>query len=170
MPGLEVVVRRIGVERLELLRVVGRAVVVDPEAAGGELVEAQHVHDADGRQARAEQVRPLRHARADQQAAVAAALDRQLARAACTCSSISHSAAAMKSSKTFCFCSFVPAWCHSSPYSPPPRRFADRVDAAHLQPRQPADREARRQRDVEAAVAVEQRRVVAVELEALLVA
>ncbi len=38
-------------------------------------------------------------------------------------SAISHSAAAMKSSKTFCFLSFVPAWCHSSPYSPPPRRL-----------------------------------------------
>ena len=36
---------------------------------------------------------------------------------------ISHSAAAMKSSKTFCFLSLVPAWCHSSPYSPPPRKL-----------------------------------------------
>ncbi len=36
---------------------------------------------------------------------------------------ISHSAAAMKSSKTFCFFAFVPARCQSSPYSPPPRRF-----------------------------------------------
>jgi hypothetical protein len=29
----------------------------------------------------------------------------------------------MKSSKTFCFRSNIPAWCQSSPYSPPPRRF-----------------------------------------------
>ena len=36
---------------------------------------------------------------------------------------ISHSAAAMKSSKTFCLWSFVPALCQASPYSPPPRRF-----------------------------------------------
>ena len=121
---LQVVIRRIGVQRLELVGVVGRAVVVDPEAAGGELLEPQHVHDADGRQARPEQVGPLRHHGADQQAAVAAALDRQLLRARCTCLAISHSAAAMKSSKTFCFLSLVPAWCHSSPYSPPPRRFA----------------------------------------------
>jgi hypothetical protein len=34
---------------------------------------------------------------------------------------ISHSAAAMKSSNTFCFFSFVPASCHASPYSLPPR-------------------------------------------------
>ena len=39
-------------------------------------------------------------------------------------SSISHCAAAMKSSNTFCFCSFVPALCHASPYSEPPRRLA----------------------------------------------
>src|ERR1041385_133016 len=37
--------------------------------------------------------------------------------------SINHCAAAMKSSNTFCFLDFIPAWCHSSPYSPPPRRF-----------------------------------------------
>ena len=35
-----------------------------------------------------------------------------------------YSAAAMKSSKTFCFFSNMPALCHSSPYSPPPRMFA----------------------------------------------
>ena len=37
---------------------------------------------------------------------------------------ISHSAAEMKSSNTFCLRSLVPARCHSSPYSPPPRRLA----------------------------------------------
>src|SRR5512139_1455989 len=37
---------------------------------------------------------------------------------------ISHSAAAMKSSKTFCFLSSIPARCHDSPNSPPPRRLA----------------------------------------------
>src|SRR5258707_1175202 len=37
---------------------------------------------------------------------------------------INHSAAAMKSTNTFCLFSFVPARCHSSPYSPPPRRLA----------------------------------------------
>ena len=37
---------------------------------------------------------------------------------------ISHSADAMKSSKTFCFFSFVPALCQASPYSEPPRRQA----------------------------------------------
>ena len=30
----------------------------------------------------------------------------------------------MKSSNTFCFLCRMPARCHSSPYSPPPRRLA----------------------------------------------
>uniref|UniRef100_A0A224XZV3 Putative secreted protein n=1 Tax=Panstrongylus lignarius TaxID=156445 RepID=A0A224XZV3_9HEMI len=38
--------------------------------------------------------------------------------------SIKYSAAAWKSSKTFCLFSKRPASCHFSPYSPPPRRFA----------------------------------------------
>ena len=37
---------------------------------------------------------------------------------------ISRSAAAAKSSNTFCLCSRMPARCHSSPFSEPPRRFA----------------------------------------------
>ena len=37
----------------------------------------------------------------------------------------SHSAAAMKSSNTFCLSSCVPALCQASPYSPPPRRLAE---------------------------------------------
>ncbi len=39
--------------------------------------------------------------------------------------SIRYSHAAMKSSKTFCFLSSMPARCHFSPYSLPPRRFTD---------------------------------------------
>ena len=34
-----------------------------------------------------------------------------------------YSAAAMKSSKTFCFLSSMPPLCQASPYSPPPRRL-----------------------------------------------
>src|SRR5438132_13607225 len=37
--------------------------------------------------------------------------------------SIKYSAAPMKSSNTFCFTCSIPASCHFSPYSPPPRRF-----------------------------------------------
>ena len=76
--GLEVVERRVGVEGLELVRVVGGAVVVGPGPADGELVEAEHVHDADGGQGGAEEVGALGHAGADEQAAVAAAADGEL--------------------------------------------------------------------------------------------
>ena len=41
-----------------------------------------------------------------------------------------YSPAAMKSSNTFCFFSFIPASCHAWPYSPPPRRLA----VAHTPP------------------------------------
>ena len=46
----DVVIGRVAVQGLELLGVVCRAVVVDPEAPGSELVEAQHIHHAHGRQ------------------------------------------------------------------------------------------------------------------------
>ena len=87
-------------ERLELVRVVARPVVGDPVPADRELVEPQHVHDADRGDRHAEQVGPLLHHRADQQAAVGAAHDRQPAGRVLL--AISHSAAAMKSSNTFC--------------------------------------------------------------------
>ena len=51
---------------------------------------------------RAEQVGPLGDRRADQQPAVRAAGDRRAARGRVYLLAISHSAAAMKSSKTFC--------------------------------------------------------------------
>ena len=72
--GLDVVERRVGVERLELLRVVARAVVGNPVPADRELVEAEHVHDADLRDGDAEEVGALVDDRADQQAAVRPAL------------------------------------------------------------------------------------------------
>src|SRR5690606_25984024 len=40
------------------------------------------------------------------------------------CCSIRYSAAAIKSSNTFCLFICVPPRCQLSPYSPPPRRFA----------------------------------------------
>ena len=75
---LDVVIWRILQDGLELGRVVGRAVVVDPRSALGELLEPQHVHHAHRGQAGAEQFRPLGHHGADQQPAVAAAVDGQL--------------------------------------------------------------------------------------------
>ena len=76
--GADVVHRRVGIERLELRRVLRRAVVALPTGALSEAVEAQHVEHADLRHGGAEQVRSLRQTRADQQPAVGAAEDRQV--------------------------------------------------------------------------------------------
>ena len=65
----------------------------------------------------------------------------------------------MKSSNTFCFLPSMPAWCQASPYSRAAAQVGHRVDAALLDERRHQRREARRQADVEAAVAVQQRRV-----------
>ena len=98
---------------------------------------------------------------ADQQAAVAAALDRELRRRRVLLRDqlfggrdevVEHVLLVL----------LLPALCHASPYSPPPRRFAHSINAAHLHPRQRAALERRRQRDVEAAVAVKNRGVPAV--------
>ncbi len=73
--GLEVVIGGIGAEGFEFFGVVGGAVVVDPGPADGELVEAEHVHDAHGGEAGPIEFGALGHAGADEQAAIAAALD-----------------------------------------------------------------------------------------------
>ncbi len=77
-------------------------------------------------------------------------------------SPIRYSAAAMKSSKTFCFsgepAGVVPVLAVLAAAA----QAGDGVDAAHLEPGDRARREGRRHRDVEAAVAGEQRRVLAV--------
>ncbi len=58
-----------------------------------------------------------------------------LSRASCSRSSTSRRAQARKSSNTFCLCVRLPARCHSSPNSPPPRRFAVDEDAARARDR-----------------------------------
>src|SRR4029077_12348714 len=69
------------------------------------------------------QIRMLRDHRAHQQATVASTLNRELSRTRVILVG-QYSAAAAKSSNTFCFFVRLPALCHSSPKSPPPRMFA----------------------------------------------
>ena len=66
----------------------------------------------------------LRERGAHQEPAVRAALDREPLGLRVASSSTSRRAHARKSSNTFCFFVSLPASCHSSPNSPPPRRFA----------------------------------------------
>jgi hypothetical protein len=86
-------------------------------------VEAEHVVHANAGQGGAEEVGPLGDARADEQPPLEWPSIASFG-VTVTLLAMSHSAAAMKSSKTFCLSSFVPALCHASPYSPPPRRLA----------------------------------------------
>mmetsp|Transcript_25702 Transcript_25702/g.86223 ORF Transcript_25702/g.86223 Transcript_25702/m.86223 type:complete len:476 (-) Transcript_25702:11-1438(-) len=74
-PGLDVVVGRVGPERLEVPGVVRRAVIGRPEMANGELVEAEHVQEAHLAEHAAREVRALVGHRGDQQAAVGSPLD-----------------------------------------------------------------------------------------------
>ena len=72
--------------------------------------------------------------------------------------SISHSAAAMKSSKTFCLRQLRPRLVPRLAVFAAAAQVGLGIDAPHLHPDQVAHAERRRQRDVEAAVAVEQGR------------
>ena len=131
------------------------AVVRLPRPADGELVEAQHVHHAHRRQRRAEEVRPLRHARRRPAGRRCCRRRWRASASTCSCSRIRHSAAAMKSSKTFCLLLQAPGVVPRLAVLAAAAQVGHGVDAAHLQPRRHRRREAGRERDVEAAVAVE---------------
>ena len=74
-------VGRVGVEPLELLGVVGRAVLGDPGLARAEEVVADHVEQRHVAEHHREEVGPLDFRRADQKAAVRAAADGEPRRA-----------------------------------------------------------------------------------------
>ena len=78
-----------------------------------------------------------------------------------------NSAAAMKSSKTFCLLCFMPAWCQSLAVFAAAAEVGDGVNATHLEPGDGGRREAGLEADVESAVAVEEGRVPAVAGEVL---
>ena len=82
---------------------------------------------------------------------------------------IRYSAAANKSSKTFCFFSNIPCSCHFSPYSPPPRRLGSANQPPCLQPpRIHRDSTRGNSAQVESAVAGHQQPLRAVLLQPLL--
>ncbi len=72
-----VVIRRVGREPADRLRIVGRAVLGDPERGDAEAVVAEHVEQRHAADDGAEQLRPLGQRGADEQAAVRAPGDRQ---------------------------------------------------------------------------------------------
>ena len=156
-----VVVRRVGVQPGELLGDVGVAVLVGPQPGDEELREAHHVEQRHARTTR----RGHRSGRCVRAAPTSSPpfeppVDGQpLARRAAR-SPTSQSAAAWKSSNTFCLLARRPAWCHASPCSSPPRRPATAYSAAGRAPRRDRRRPRRRLGDGEAAVAGEDQRRV----------
>ena len=129
----DAVVRRVGVQPGELLGDVGVAVLARPQPGDQELREAHHVEQRHAAPHGPAQVGALGEGDADEQPAVRAAEDRPAARGWRGARSTSQSAAAWKSSNTFCLLARRPAWCHASPSSSPPRRpaMAYRPPAAH---------------------------------------
>lgn len=74
---LNIVIRRIGQKFPEIRFFVRIAIIVDPIASGSKPVEAQHVHHAHSGVTGREQVWPLVHHRADEQAAIGTPFNRQ---------------------------------------------------------------------------------------------
>ncbi len=122
----------------------------------GQLI-ADHVEQRRRAHRGREQVRPLGERRADQQAAVRLTAERTAAPASSSRSAISVSAAAMKSSKTFCFCvqhaGLVPV---VAPLAATPQGGSDE-DAAGLDPGEREGGVRRGERLPETAVPVEDR-------------
>ena len=157
-PVANVVIGRIGPQHPEIRLPVRIAVIVDPVAPGGEPVEAQHVHHADSGQRRCEQVGPLIHHRADEQAAIGPPLD---------CETVSR--CDVLGDQIFAGRDEIVE--HVLLVRPPAgivpglAIFAaaadvrDREDAAHVDPGQPARLEGGRGGDIEPAISVEQGRV-----------
>ena len=129
-------------------------------------MEAQHVHHADRRQGRAEQIGSLIQRCADEQSAVAAASNGQLIRPR-----VSVGDEPLRRGDKIAEHIWL-LQLHPGPvpflavFAAPPQTGL-RVNAAHFHPDEVGDRESRREADVEPSVAVEQRGIGAVHLQPL---
>ena len=72
-PCVDIVIRGIGIERLEFLRVMRRSIVSLPTGTLTPKIEPQHIHHPHMRQNHAEQIRALHHTSTHQQSAVGTA-------------------------------------------------------------------------------------------------
>mmetsp|Transcript_6598 Transcript_6598/g.27333 ORF Transcript_6598/g.27333 Transcript_6598/m.27333 type:complete len:718 (+) Transcript_6598:973-3126(+) len=165
--ALDVVQRRVSVQGLEHLGVVAGAVVGGPGPADREVLVAQHVHHAHLRHGRGEQLRALVGDRAHQQAAIAAAVDGERGRAGNVVLYQPFSGGDEVVEDVLLLqlgAGIVPGGAVFTAATD----GRDDIDAAHLEPGRRGDAVGGGGGDVEAAVAVEQRGVAAVELETLL--
>ena len=161
--------RRISEQILEhLFGIFARSVVDSPRPADREFVIAEHVENADLRDRGGEKVGPLRERRADEQTAVRAAVDRErlFRRVAFLNKEFRRGNEVVKDVLLLQFrARLVPFFAVLSAAA----QNRDRVHAAAIEIRY-ADRfKARRHIDVEPAVSVERRRVLAVFFQALLI-
>jgi hypothetical protein len=162
-----IVHRRVLDQRLEAFRRVRVAVLLLPGDADGELVEAQHIQHADPRDRGAEEIGPLGQTRADEQAAVAAPHNREL-----RCRRVLLGDQILRrGDEVVEHVLLVRQPARVIPRPPvlaTAAQIRHGIDAAPLQPGNGPWRERRRQRDLEPAVAGEQRGVAAVLRESLL--
>ena len=155
-------------ERIEITFGFAAAVIAFPGPADGEFVEAQHVHDADMRQTHTEKLRSLGHACTHKKPAVAAAADGELGGGSVLVLDepfsrrdeiIEHVLLVLQATRIVPLGAILAA-------TP---EVGERVDTSHFKPREGLHAKAWRQRDVKPAIAIEQRGVLAIQLQALLV-
>src|SRR5215510_4732570 len=164
----DVVQRRVRVKRLELLGFVRRSVIGDPVPADGELVEAQHVHHAHGRQRNFEKLGPLVQHRADQQPAVRPDLNRQFLRRRVFVGDQPFGGGD-EIVEDVLFFQLHPGLVPLLAVFAAAAQVGGGVDEAVFEHRYAQRAERRGHRYVEPAIAVEQRRIIAVELQTFLV-
>ena len=156
-------VRRVRQQGPELLGVFGTAIVVDPVAAGCEFVKPQHVHHPNGRQTGSEQLGPLSHYGSNQQAAVAATHHGELVAGGVVFGDqvLSRRNEVVENVLLVELCaSPVPGLSVLSSAA----EVRHRKHASHFHPLQATDGKSGGQRNVETAVAIEQRGAFSVEL------
>jgi len=165
--GLDVVVRRVAQQVGELLGIVARTVLGNPVPGAQEFVITHHVQQRHLGDAGGEEVRPLGHGRADEQAAIGAAENGELLRPRVPFSDqplgggdeiienvlflLQHAGA-------------VPVF----PLLAAAAQIGQGVEAAGLEPRHHALVEFGRRGNAEAAIAVEERGIAAVSLQTFL--
>ncbi len=122
-PTYDVMIRGVRKQSPELIRLFHCAKLSHVKRPIRRQLKSQHVVDPHMGNHGGIQLRPLCECRSHQKSPVADAFDRQSRRFRVTLV-VRKRAHASKSSNTFCLLVKLPARCHFSPYSPPPRRFA----------------------------------------------
>ena len=169
-PGPDVVQGRVALQVVEHRLAVGAgAVVIGPARPGGEGVVAQHVEHPHRRQGDPHQIRPLGHHGPHQQTAVGATSDRQPIGAGVALGLevlgrrdeiVEHVLLVLLGARQVPGLAVLAA----------PAQVGHRIDAPQIQPVGYRHAEARGQAHVEAAIAVEDGRVAAIEFQPLAVA